>query len=65
VVVGRSTLPESPGRAPYESEVVSALPNARLELVGPLTHFGPQEQPAQVATRIQSWIAGDAPASDS
>ena len=45
--------------------MVSALPNARLELVGPLTHFGPQEQPAQVATRIQSWIAGDAPASDS
>lgn len=65
VVVGRSTLPESPGRAPYESEVVSALPNARLELVGPLTHFGPQEQPAQVATRIQSWIASDAPTSDS
>ena len=64
VVVGRSTLAESPGRAPYETEVVSALPNARLEHVGPLTHFGPQQQPAHVAVRIQSWIAGDAPAHD-
>jgi pimeloyl-ACP methyl ester carboxylesterase len=64
VVVGRSTLPDSPGRAPYETDVVRALADARLENVGPLTHFGPQQQPARVAVHIQSWIAGDVSPSD-
>jgi pimeloyl-ACP methyl ester carboxylesterase len=56
VVVGRSTLAQSPGRAPFEAEVVAALPHARIEFVGPLSHFGPQQQPALVAARVQAFL---------
>ena len=61
VVVARSTLAESPGRAPFELEVLAALPDARLEFVGPLTHFGPQQQPARVASFVQRFVDDVAP----
>jgi DNA-binding transcriptional LysR family regulator len=56
VVVARSTLSQSPGRAPFEAQVVASLPHARLEFVGPLSHFGPQQHPALVAERVQAFL---------
>jgi len=55
VTVARGRLTDF-GPAGFAEPIVEALPQGRLEVFGQLGHFGPLEQPAEVAAAVERFL---------
>lgn len=56
VVVARGRMTEF-GPATFAEAIVAALPGARLEVFDDLGHFGPLENPAEVAASVERFVS--------
>lgn len=59
VVVARGRVDQSAGPSPWAAATAAALPHGRLEAFDQLGHFGPMEDPAALASSLQTIIDGD------